>query len=138
MRKVNEIIVHCAFTKPSMDIDADWIRKIHVHQNGWNDIGYHFFIKRDGTLERGRLMEIAGAHCHGHNRQSVGVCLAGGMSEESKPEDNFTPEQFAQLKLLVHLLEMIFSGIKKVSGHYDYSSKPCPCFNVQEKFPEYV
>lgn len=137
MRIINESIVHCSYTKPSMEnVDADWIRRLHVNQNGWKDIGYHFVILRDGTIEGGRNVEKAGAHCRGHNRQTIGICLIGGMSESGEVENNFTTEQFAALKQLDQILKLTFPTILKTSGHRDYSTKPCPGFDVNEKLLE--
>ena len=133
MRLINEIIVHCAYTKPNMDIGAEWIRKIHVDQNGWSDIGYHFVIRRDGTIENGRPIERIGAHCKGHNSNTIGICLVGGMNGAGKPEDNFNQVQFEQLKLLIRKLVKTYPAIVKISGHRDYANKACPCFNVQDK-----
>lgn len=50
--KTDYIVVHCAATKPSMDIGADTIRDWHVNGNGWRDIGYHLVIKRNGDVEK--------------------------------------------------------------------------------------
>lgn len=132
MREINEAIIHCSATKPSMDIGSDWIRKIHVQQNKWKDIGYHFVIRRDGTIENGRPIEQVGAHCEGHNSKSIGVCMVGGLSENGKAENNFTPEQFSSVQNLIYELKNKF-GIVKLNGHNDYANKACPCFNVHEK-----
>ena len=132
MRNINEIIIHCAATKPSMDIGVDEIRDWHVNGNGWADCGYHRVIRRDGTIEQGRPLEIAGAHCYGHNGESVGICLVGGIDEDGKSENNFTDEQFDSLERLVLEFLHDFPSIKKVSGHSDYANKACPCFNVAE------
>ena len=134
MRKINEIIVHCSYTKPSMDIDADWIRRLHTRQNGWLDIGYHFVVKRCGSVEVGRPVEQPGAHCRGHNANSIGICMVGGMSDENRPEDNFLPEQFIQLRQSIYVLKQLYPGITKVTGHLDYDkNKACPCFDVHQK-----
>ena len=63
MSPINEIIIHCAATKPSMDIGADWIRRIHIHENKWRDIGYHYVIRRNGAVEDGRPISQTGTHC---------------------------------------------------------------------------
>ncbi len=78
MREINEIIVHCSATPESMDIGVKEIRDWHVNDNKWDDIGYHFVIRRDGTIECGRSIDKAGAHCKGHNAHSIGMCLVGG------------------------------------------------------------
>lgn len=134
MRLINEIIVHCSYTKPKMNIGADWLRKLHTEQNGWLDIGYHFVIRRDGTFESGRPIEQPGAHCKGHNANSIGICMIGGMSDDNRPEDNFTKEQFNQLKQTIGFLKEFYHEITKISGHRDYDKrKACPCFDVREK-----
>ena len=56
-RELKRIIIHCTATPPDMDVDADWIRKLHVGERGWDDIGYHRIIKRGGTLEMGRPID---------------------------------------------------------------------------------
>jgi N-acetylmuramoyl-L-alanine amidase len=136
MRTINEIIVHCSYTKPNMDVGADWIRNIHVNEKGFADIGYHFIIRRDGSYERGRRIERIGAHCKGHNRNTIGICMIGGMSYDNKPDNNFTTKQFKELKQTIYFLKEFFPDIKKVSGHRDYANKDCPCFDVHELIKE--
>jgi N-acetyl-anhydromuramyl-L-alanine amidase AmpD len=133
MRPINEIIIHCAATKPSMDIGADWIRRIHIQENKWRDIGYHYVIRRNGAVEEGRPIEQVGAHCNGHNTGTIGICLVGGITETGRPENNFTPAQFESVQLLINTLKSEFPGITKLSGHNDYANRACPCFNVHEK-----
>jgi len=131
MRAINRIVIHCAYTKPSMAIGAADIRRWHVEENGWRDIGYHFVIRRDGTLEKGRPVEQAGAHVAGHNGDSLGVCLVGGMSEQGQPDCNFTRAQWQQLDSLVQSLAKAY-GVSAVCGHCDLDNrKPCPCFDVK-------
>lgn len=133
MRPINEIIIHCAATKPSMDIGADWIRKIHVQQNKWRDVGYHFIIRRNGAQEDGRPVDQIGAHCQGHNSGTIGICMVGGISETGRPENNFTPAQFESVQMLIGYLKEHYPTIVKLSGHNDYANKACPSFNVHEK-----
>ena len=133
MRKINEIIIHCSATRPKQDIGADWIRNIHVNQNGWLDIGYHFVIRRNGVVENGRPLDQAGSHCKGHNHDTIGICLVGGLNDDLRPEDNFTDAQWKSLFKLVDELKTRFA-IQKISGHNQYSSKACPCFDVTKKF----
>lgn len=133
MRVINEIIIHCSATKPSMNIGADWIREVHINEKGYNDIGYHFVIRRNGAVEDGRQVHLIGAHCLKHNSKTIGICLTGGISNTGRAEDNFTPEQFESTQLLINALVEQFPGIKKLSGHKDYANKACPCFNVREK-----
>lgn len=124
MREINWIVVHCSATpngKPffAKDIDA-WHK-----QQGWSGIGYHWVIDLDGTLEKGRPIELIGAHVEGHNSNSVGICLIGN--------DEFTQEQFDRLRETIITLLASFPNAK-VCGHRDFAGvhKTCPNFDVKE------
>jgi N-acetylmuramoyl-L-alanine amidase len=123
------LVVHCAATKPTMDIGLREIRQWH-RERGWLDIGYHFVIRRDGSVEKGRPQDVIGAHVEGHNYESLGVCLAGGINALGKPENNFTPEQFESLRSLLAKLKADYPSAQVV-GHRDLDpKKACPSFNV--------
>lgn len=134
MRKIDKIIVHCSATRPSQDIGAAEIDTCHKKQ-GWNGIGYHFVIRRNGQIEKGRPVEIAGAHCKGHNADSIGICLVGGIDANGRSENNFTDAQFQALRKLVADLKNNFLQVT-VHGHCEFANKACPCFDVQEFFKE--
>lgn len=134
MRDINQIIVHCAATKPSMDIDSAKIREWHTQERGWSDIGYHWVIKRDGAIECGRPEERSGAHARGYNSESIGICLIGGLDEDGKPDANFTFGQYKSLEFLVEDIKDRHPD-SEVIGHRDISEKDCPCFDVKAMFP---
>ena len=131
MRKINKVFVHCSYTPASMDIGADEIRQWHL-ERGWSDIGYHFVIRRDGTLDLGRPAEKIGAHVRGHNSDSLGVCLVGG-----KPDANFTYKQYEMLYKLHDMLDTNFKNPEWL-GHRDAgdTNKSCPNFDVKSFFSE--
>jgi N-acetyl-anhydromuramyl-L-alanine amidase AmpD len=133
-KKTEMIVVHCAATKASMDIGATEIRKWHVDDNGWSDIGYHYIIKRGGLVEIGRPEAFQGAHAPAANSKSIGICLIGGMAEDGGPENNFTMEQFLSLKDLIKKIKMTNPNIVEIVGHSDIQeNKPnCPGFNLKE------
>lgn len=136
-RYINEIIVHCSATPPEMEVDVDLIRKWHTDPvpdgNGWSDIGYHFVVLRDGTVQEGRPIERSGAHCRGRNSHSIGICLVGGVDADLKPEFNFTSEQAQALRELIDSLQAGIPHNVSVSGHRDHDShKDCPCFDVKQ------
>lgn len=137
MREIDTAVVHCAYTPPSMNIGAEEIRRWHVEDNGWSDIGYHYVIPRDGRLQLGRSFNRAGAHVRGHNASSVGICLIGGMREDgSGPEFNYTLLQMRQLLILLKNLQIEFD-VRSIVGHCDLDpNKSCPNFNVKEWFHE--
>ena len=119
------IVIHCADTPPEMDIGAKEIRKWHVEERGWRDIGYHYVIRRDGNIELGRPVTDSGAHVRGFNSRSVGVCLVGGMGGP-----NFSSAQKDSLRDLIYTLERIYPDATVV-GHRDLDSKKeCPSFDV--------
>lgn len=136
---VTEIILHCADTRPdwmagrSIAEKVAEIRRWHVQQRGWRDIGYHWVIDRDGKVALGRKETEIGAHVEGHNRGTIGICLLGGYgaSADDPFEKNFT---FAQRGAVLNLLDEIKgrAAIRRVSGHNDYAAKACPGFGINE------
>lgn len=127
------IVIHCAATKPSMDIGRNEIDAWHRHR-GFLGIGYHWVIRRNGELEVGRDEEIAGAHARGFNHNSVSIALVGGVTEGdvSVAEDNFTDEQWISLEQLVKGLMHKYPDADVV-GHTDLKgvTKNCPSFDVK-------
>lgn len=138
MRHIDEIIVHCAATRP------DWmqgaatrkkvaeVRRWHVDENGWSDIGYHLLIDRDGTVFVGRPIERPGAHVRGHNTNSIAIMLFGGHGSSAADsfEQHYTPEQDKALREEIARLKAEYPTVSKVSGHNEYDNKACPGFNV--------
>lgn len=131
-RDIDLIVIHCSATAPSVDIGAAAIRSWHVVDNGWSDIGYHYVIRRNGSIELGRDANTAGAHARGYNKTSLGVCMVGGVDEQLNPEDNFAPEQYKSLEVLVRGLQAKHD-CTRVEGHGDLPgvAKACPSFDVQ-------
>lgn len=134
MRMINKIIIHCSATKPTQDIGAAEIDMWHKKQ-GWDEIGYHFVIRRNGETEKGRDIEIAGAHCKGQNKNSIGICLAGGIDENGRAKNNFTEKQFQSLRNLAAKLKKEYPNAA-IHGHNEFANKACPCFDVKEFFNE--
>jgi hypothetical protein len=137
MRHINEIDVHCSATLPgwmegktSAEKVAE-IKRWHIEERHFDDIGYHWIIDRDGTIVAGRKLETVGAHIMGHNANSIGVCLIGGHGSAATDrfEENFTVAQDLALRALIADMKRIFGDIK-VAGHNQYAAKACPGFNV--------
>ena len=126
------IIIHCTATKPSQNIGFEEVNFWHLAR-GWMGCGYHFIIKRDGIIEDGRPTDAVGAHCRGHNHDSIGIALAGGMNEEfTAAENNFTGAQCESLKKLGEELHKTYPDAK-LKGHYHFNpDKECPAFDVDE------
>lgn len=128
-KETKHVIVHCAATKPSMDVGVREIRQWHK-ERGFLDVGYHFIIRRNGTIEDGRDVNQVGAHTVGQNETSVGVCLVGGVDDKLQPQANFTPQQMATLRKLLGELKVKFPEAV-VKGHRDFAAKACPSFDVK-------
>lgn len=130
------IVIHCSATPADMDIGVEKIKHWHVVENGWDDVGYHYIIKRDGTLQTGRDESMVGSHARAVNGTSLGVCLIGGSDKSGKWENNFTEEQFESLKTLITKLKIDFE-IEQVIGHYQVDEKKqCPSFDVPKWLEE--
>lgn len=138
MRQLNEIIIHCTATRPdwwkgksTKDKVAE-VRRWHVEERGWRDIGYHYLIDRDGTVAKGRPLEQTGAHTKGKNTGTVGIALFGGFGGAADDQllDNFTEDQEKALMKLIYDLQRNYPDLRTVSGHSQYAAKACPCFSV--------
>lgn len=136
MSDIRWIVVHCSATPAKMDIGRREIDLWH-RQRGFTQIGYHFVIRRDGSIEAGRPIELPGAHAQGYNEYSYGICLVGGVKSlpEAEPEANYTVEQMASLADLIDILKSGPAEKATVLGHHDLPgpharSKACPCFDV--------
>lgn len=134
-RHIDKIIIHCSATPASMDIGVEEIKKWHTDPkpigNGWSDIGYHDIIRRDGTAQEGRPLSISGAHTRGQNKDSIGICLIGGVDNNNHPEKNFTKDQFKTLNRLLRLYRVQYPKAT-IHGHREFANKSCPSFDVQE------
>lgn len=131
-KATNWIVVHCSATRAIQDVGVKEIRQWHLAK-GWADIGYHYVIRRSGKVETGRAVNVVGAHVEGHNADSIGICLVGGLNNDTwKPEANYTAQQWEALEKLIRTLIKTYPKAK-VLGHRDFPGvqKACPCFNAR-------
>lgn len=145
-RAMNTVVIHCSATIENKNYTSKDIKKWHL-QRGFNDIGYHFVILLDGTIEKGRPLNKIGAHVSGHNTGTIGICYIGGLDKNNKAKDTRTDAQKESLKKLINTLKENIT-IKEIKGHRDYSKdlngngkidkneyiKQCPCFNVKDEY----
>ena len=130
MRTITLLVIHCSATPEGRSLDFEACRQDHIRHRGFRDIGYHFYITRDGTVHKGRPLEQMGAHCKGHNRHSIGICYEGGLDAEGHPRDTRTPRQRDALSALLRQLKQRFPQALIV-GHRDLTpQKDCPCFDA--------
>lgn len=130
MRTITLIIIHCSATPEGRSLSFEECRRDHIMHRHFRDIGYHFYITRDGTVHDGRPIEKVGAHCEGHNSHSIGICYEGGLDANGKSADTRTEAQRKALKSLVERMHRLFPKALIV-GHHDLNPrKACPCFKV--------
>ena len=133
MRKINEIIVHCSATPDGRAVTVAQIDAWH-RKRGFRCIGYHFVIYLDGSIHKGRPVAEIGAHCLGHNADSIGICYVGGLAtDNSTPMDTRTPQQKAALRNLITELRHQFP-MAVVHGHREFANKACPCFDAAAEY----
>lgn len=131
MREITEIITHCSATGPEADIGFKEINKWHKEE-GWDGCGYHYIIRKSGMVEIGREITREGAHVLGHNKNSIGICLIGGVDDAGKPVDSYEMAQWIVWLDLVKTLHRQFPEALML-GHNDFTNlKTCPNFNVPE------
>lgn len=131
-RPIGEIIVHCTATPEGRDVSVETIRGWHKAQ-GWSDIGYHYVVHLDGSVDAGRPEARIGAHVMGHNSGTLGVVYVGGVAADwTTAKDTRTPAQTSALMALCRALTVKYPKIAKISGHNEYAAKACPSFDVRK------
>lgn len=106
------IILHHA---AAVTCSADQIHAWHL-ANGWSGIGYHFFVRKDGTVYRGRPEDTVGAHAGGSNSDSIGVCFEGSFDKEEMP----AVQRRAGTELVAYLKKKY--GVTTVQRHSDVNA----------------
>jgi len=123
LSNVKYIIVHCADTDQNIGVKA--ITRWHKDR-GWNTVGYHYIVRRNGVIEKGRSEKVVGAHCYGFNRYSIGVC---GVWKK-KP----TVESIASMRRLIEELHERYPKAEIRPHSYFPSAikqgKTCPNYNL--------
>ena len=129
MREINKIIIHCSATREGENFEVAEIRKWHLAR-GFSDIGYHFYIDLYGEIHKGRDISKIGAHCKGHNRNSIGICYCGGVEADGKtPKDTRTTDQRRALVAVLRTLKAMYPNAM-IHSHNDFANKACPSFNA--------
>ena len=132
---VRFLILHCSATRCNQDYSVPQLMRDHK-KCGFRTIGYHFYIRKDGTITQHRKLLEVGAHCRPYNRCSIGICYEGGQDEHGKPCDTRTPEQTERIIELLYKLHKLFPKAKIV-GHHDLPGtipKACPCLDTHAVF----
>ena len=135
MRTIDHIVIHCSATREDRSLTVAELEENH-RCRGFRGIGYHYYIRKDGTVINTRALELVGAHAKGHNSHSIGICYEGGLDADGRPADTRTPEQTEQFILLLMRMVKIFPGVR-IRGHRDMPGsipKACPCFDAERVF----
>lgn len=134
-REATDAIIIHHVGNTNRDVSAEEIHGWHKN-NGWAGIGYHFVIRKDGTIERGRPMDMLGAHCYGENWHTIGVNIVGEF-------DGYEPEP-AQMQAAAKLIAALcrYYGLEPnrqhIFGHRDFNATACPGQNLYDKLPRLV
>ena len=146
MIKAKYIVIHCSATKENQDYDEKQLEKDHLAR-GFSEIGYHYYIRKNGQIIPGRPFKKSGAHVKGHNYESIGVCYEGGLNKYGNPEDTRTEAQKQSLLATLLFIKRIYPNAE-IRGHRDFSPdtnndgvispdeyiKQCPCFDVKQEY----
>lgn len=111
------IVLHHAAAKTCTAKQVDEWHK----SNGWSGIGYHFFVRKDGGIYRGRPIDKMGSHVLHRNNESVGICAEGDYDKEQ----TMPTAQKAAIKELLRYLKGIYPAAK-IAGHREVGSSDCP------------
>ena len=125
---IKYLVLHCSASRCDQDYSVEQLRRDHKAR-GFYDIGYHFYIRKDGTMTQHRMLLEVGAP---YNRCSIGICYEGGLDEHGKPCNTMTAEQETRLVDLFRNLKILFPKAKIV-GHRDLpgtTPKECPCLDA--------
>lgn len=120
-RSIQRVFLHCSASDVPLHDDISVIRRWHI-QRGFADVGYHFFIKSDGTVQKGRDIEAVPAAQENNNKGTIAICCHGLTT--------FTEAQFKSLRELCHAIRTNLPGVT-FHGHCEVSAKTCPVFDYK-------
>ena len=117
---IDTIVVHHA----AMDGSVQDIHRVHK-QMGWSGIGYHLYIRKDGSIWKGRPLNTLGAHVKGHNSHTIGICLEGNYVNEVPSSTILSSLSFA-----IQYVRQVVGKNLPVKGHRDLMATACPGRNI--------
>lgn len=158
LKNIKRIVVHATSTLADQNAGFEFCHRVHVKENGWSGIGYHYGVEQDGNIWQGRAIDFdngkadIGAHVKGFNTGSIGIVLSGGCSSIEQNEDGHTVYEYADTFEEIQKLNLgaLIDGLIakceaagatdiEVVGHNDLDpNKPCPCFDVKAWWAAYL
>lgn len=124
-RKVHTVFVHCSASDRAAHDDVSVMERWHK-ERGWSGVGYHGFIKKDGTYQAGRSLERTPAAQGGNNTGTLAYCLHGLV------EERFTEAQFGTILALCEEINQAYGGSMRFRGHCEVAAKACPVFDYKK------
>jgi N-acetylmuramoyl-L-alanine amidase len=123
-RAINRVFLHCSASDNIKHDNVETMIEWHKAR-GWSTIGYHFFIKKDGTIQEGRSLEKTPASAKGHNTKTIAICCHG------LEKDKFTELQFKSVYELCRQINASVSNKVTFHGHCEVSAKSCPVYDYK-------
>lgn len=131
-RAVHTVFVHCSASDVPAHDDVAVMRDWHVNGNGWSDVGYHYYVRKDGVWQAGRPIEkTPAAQGDNLNAGTIAICF-GGLKKE-----NFTEAQFRTGHAMLSAIVDAYGdrGVRiRVRGHREVYPKECPVFDYRRAF----
>ena len=130
-RNISLIVLHCSATRVNQNFTIEQLEACHKAR-GFQSVGYHYYITKDGTLYPGRPESQMGAHAKGFNAHSIGICYEGGLDEHGRCKDTRTLAQKVTMEELLQSLCVDYPDAE-ILGHRDLPGvhKECPCFDTR-------
>ena len=130
-QKTDMLVIH-HIGDINRDVSAAEVHQWHLDK-GWAGIGYHYLIRKNGTIERGRPRDTIGAHCYGENRHTIGINIVGNF-ETNMPTD---AQMDAASRLIARLCQLyqLRPGEAAILGHRDLNDTLCPVQNLYDLLP---
>ena len=123
MTPTHIVVHHSASTR---DEPISTIREWHL-DHGWRDVGYHYYIRKSGEIEVGRMEHIQGAHARGMNDTSLGICVSGDFTKEAPTEEQITN----LARLIMSITKRYDIPLHNVIGHEEVVPTLCPAFSLE-------
>lgn len=145
-KDIHYLVIHCSATRSDRSYSVEQLTRDHKSR-GYRGAGYHYYIRRDGTLHSLRPETQPGAHVKGYNSCSLGICYEGGLDPAGKPADTRTDAQRRTLLSLLRSLRRKYPNAV-ILGHRDLSPdrdgdgvvephewlKACPCYDAKSEY----
>lgn len=125
-RAVDRVFLHCSASDNPTHDDVTVMRDWHVNGRGWSDVGYHFFIKKDGTIQAGRPLSKTPAAQAGHNTGTIAICC------HDLKKEKFTRAQYDAVISLCKEIDAAYSHEITFHGHCEVSPKSCSVYPYKE------